>query len=883
MTEPLFEPLTRRERDILALLAQGHNGPEIAEKLTLAVSSVKWHTQHLYAKLGVNSKKQAVARARELGLLGSLPAASAPGLPVTPSGMPGSASVQTAPSPAAQPERKHNLPLQVTRFFGREREVAQLIERLVENRLVTLTGSGGVGKTRLSLRTAEEVLGDFAGGVWLVELAPLSDPALVAQQVASSLGLRDESRRPTLETLTFFLRDRHLLLVLDNCEHLLEACGRLADTLLRACPGLRILASSREPLGIAGEAVFSVPSLSFPDPDHLPPIDRLTDYMAVSLFIDRARLVLPDYQVTASNAISLARICQRLDGIPLALEMAAARLNIFTAEHLADRLDDVFHLLTGGSRSALPRQQTLRATVDWSYKLLSEPERLLFQRLSVFAGGCTLEAAEAVCADPARGGGLEVRQAILAQLPAALPGLLLGAEILEVLASLVAKSMVIANRRPGVDARYHLLEFTRQYAREKLQDAGDSERLHNRHRDFFLEYAESNFPEYGFRKRLTWIRKLEAERENLRRALEWSFSDLTNVEAAPRLVSAMPYLWTSYHEYVNWLTKGVAWCQSHAEISDRIYAYLLGMASNPLAQDDPQTALTWVQQAIDLSRRLGPDGRETLMWNLIVLANQHLRSYVDVAPAQAPFAEAEAIFLALGPDRSAPEKYPWTKAAFAAFKADLANGQGHYLDAKMQASESVRLYEQIGDPWNRVRPQTALGNACLNLGEYEQAREHFLEALSLNVESGGPQQEKAEVIRCQGIVEFRQGSLDRALGHCQESLREAAGFPEYNIIASCLGLCAGIAAKQGQPSRAATLSGASAALWKKQGRKPREDSSLDTLLQGWRDGPDEPAISQAFKAGQALNVDQATAYALSDDVSWNKPDQPGVVTGTRDV
>src|SRR5579859_6359310 len=243
-TKPLLEPLTRRERDILILLAQGLSGPEIAEKLTLAVSSVRWHTKHVYAKLGVNSKKQAVTRAHELGLLSAPPvaAASEPRSAAMRPGVPVSGASQTAPFLAARPEQRHNLPLQVTRFFGREGEVAQLIERLSENRLVTLSGSGGVGKTRLSLRTAEEVLDDFTDGVWIVELAPLSDPALVAQQVASSLGLRDDPGRPVLETLASYMRDRQLLLVLDNCEHLLDACGRLANRLLRACPGLRILA-----------------------------------------------------------------------------------------------------------------------------------------------------------------------------------------------------------------------------------------------------------------------------------------------------------------------------------------------------------------------------------------------------------------------------------------------------------------------------------------------------------------------------------------------------------------------------------------------------------------------------------------------------------------
>ena len=835
--EPV-EPLTRRERDILSLLAQGHTGPEIAEKLTLAVSSVKWHTQHLYSKLGVNSKKQAVARARELGLLGALPAAAAPEPTAAPSEAP--------PSPVAQPERKHNLPLQVTRFFGREHEVAQLMERLGENRLVTLTGSGGVGKTRLSLRTAEALLPNFADGVWLVELAPLSDSALVAQQVASSLGLHDDPGRPILEILTLFLRERKVLLVLDNCEHLLEACGRLADTLLRASPGLRILASSREPLGIAGEAVLSVPSLSFPDPDHMPPIDTMGDYVAVSLFIDRARLVLPDYQVTARNAASLARICQRLDGIPLAIEMAAARLNILKAEQLADRLDDAFRLLTGGSRSALPRQQTLRATIDWSYKLLSEPERQLFQRLSVFAGGCTLEAAEAVCADPAGGDGLEARQ------------------VLDVLASLVSKSMVIADRQPDAEVRYHLLEFTRQYGREKLGDAGDSERLHRRHYDYFLEFAETNVPKIESRDRLVWIRKLAAERENYRRALEWSFSDVTDVEAGPRLVNAMHFFWTSYQEVMDWLKKGVAWCQSHPEISDSVYASLLRWASAPVSQNDPQTGLTWARQAVDVSRRLGPDGKETLMSNLLALGGGYLEQRGDAAPALAPIAEAEAIFLELGPDGFPPEKYLRAKADFAATHAYLANSQGHFQEAKILAHESIRLLNESGDRWGSIWPLEHLGTACLNLGEYEQAREHFLQALSLREQSGD--WTKAYHIRCLGMVDYRQGNLDRALGYCQEGLREAAKWPDYNIIASCLGISAGIAAKLGQPARAAQLSGAAQALYAKQHRNAWEDSSLDTLLPGWREGPDQAAILNAFEAGKAMQPEQMVAYALGDAV-----------------
>ena len=350
--EPLSEALTAREREILERLAQGYTAPEIAEQLTLALSTVKWHVEHVYGKLGVNSKRQALTRAQALGLL----AGSAPTSPAQPPA-----------SPAQPPATQHNLPVQVTRFFGREAELAHIGARLSEDHLVTLTGLGGVGKTRLALRAAEELLGDYPDGVWLVELAALSDPDLVPQQVAATLSLRDVPGRPVLETLTACLRQRQTLILLDNCEHLLDGCARLCDALLRACPGLRLLVCSREPLRVAGEVILLVPSLPFPAAGQSHSPQHIEDYASVRLFTDRARLVRPDYQVAPHNAASVAGICQRVDGIPLAIEMAAARINTLSAEQLAGRLDDAFRLLTSGSRTALPRQQTLRATIDWSY------------------------------------------------------------------------------------------------------------------------------------------------------------------------------------------------------------------------------------------------------------------------------------------------------------------------------------------------------------------------------------------------------------------------------------------------------------------------------------------------------------------------------------
>ncbi|MGH2593929.1 MAG: protein kinase domain-containing protein, partial [Anaerolineae bacterium] len=290
---------------------------------------------------------------------------------------------------------RHNLPIQLTSFIGREKEMAKIKHLLSDSHLLTLTGPGGTGKTRLALQVAADLLEAFGDGVWLVELASLSDPDLVPQTVAAVLGVREEPNHPLTKALVDYLRPKSLLLILDNCEHLIDACAQLVEALLRACPNVKILASGREALGIAGETTFRVPSLSLPDIRHLPSIEQLTQYESVRLFIDRAIAVRPEFRLTDANAPAIAQICHRLDGVPLAIELAAARVRAMTAEQIAARLDDRFRLLTGGSRTALPRQQTLRALIDWSWDLLSDAERALLRRLSVFLSGWTLEAAEA--------------------------------------------------------------------------------------------------------------------------------------------------------------------------------------------------------------------------------------------------------------------------------------------------------------------------------------------------------------------------------------------------------------------------------------------------------------------------------------------------------
>ncbi|HEV7126313.1 MAG TPA: helix-turn-helix domain-containing protein, partial [Ktedonobacterales bacterium] len=369
-------------------------------------------------------------------------------------------------APAAAPDHSTptvptNLPLALTSFVGREREIATVRRLLSQTRLLTLTGAGGCGKTRLALEVARTLAHEapqgvvYAEGIWLVELAALSDGTRVVQTVATVLGVRERPGRSLLDSLTAFLGAKHVLLLLDNCEHLLGACAALADALLRVCPRLTVLTTSREALGIGGERPWRVPSLGLPDPRGGLTLEQAAACEAVQLFVQRAQVVRMDFTLTGRQVMLAAQACRRLDGIPLALELAAARLAVLSLDQLATRLDDRFRLLTGGSRTALPRQQTLRATLDWSYDLLGEPERLLLQRLSVFAGGWTLEAAEAICAG----------------------------EVLDLLAGLVAKSLVLLEEG-ATDARYRMLETVRQYARERLVAAGKAPRLQDRHLDW---------------------------------------------------------------------------------------------------------------------------------------------------------------------------------------------------------------------------------------------------------------------------------------------------------------------------------------------------------------------------------------------------------------
>jgi len=512
-------------------------------------------------------------------------------------------------------ERRHNVPHPLTSFVGREQDIAEIRHLLATRRLLTLIGAGGVGKTRLGLEVAAGLLDAYADGIWLIELAALADATLVPHSAAAILNVREESERPLLATLADALGGQRTLLILDNCEHLIDACAAFADALLRACPNVRILATSRQPLGLAGETTFRVPSLSLTarpairavpaSPDEVIParVDAVPGFVeaplpppvgtnppvarsammsdAVRLFVERGRAAVPDFALSERNLAAVEQICQRLDGIPLAIELAAARISVLSPVQIADRLGDRFSLLTGGSRTALPQHQTLLALVDWSHNLLDERERTLLRRLAVFRGGWTLEAAEAVCADA----GLAADQ------------------ILDLLSGLIAKSLILTVRHSD-EVRYWFPESIRAYAIEKLREAGEAPLLRERHGTWVLALAEQATPELFGPRQDAWLDRLDAEHDNLRAALEWSLATPTTDELAIRLVGALAWFWGSRGH----VTEGRRWLERvRAQSAGRTPEYLracygAGWLAH-LQQDEP-SARHLLEEALPLAREL---------------------------------------------------------------------------------------------------------------------------------------------------------------------------------------------------------------------------------------------------------------------------------------
>jgi len=651
-----------------------------------------------------------------------------------------------SPSAVRGPERPPgNLPLELTSFVGREREVAEVKQLLGENRLLTLTGPGGCGKSRLALTVAFEVVGDFEDGVWWVGLASLSDPTLVAQVVAQALEVREQPNRPLRETLAETLREEHLLLILDNCEHLVEACAALVDGLLRACPDLKILATSRESLGVGGEISWPLPPLSLPDPEDLPPLEELERYEAVRLFVDRTRAIASTFELTERNAAAVARVCRRLDGMPLAIELAAARTKVLSVEQISSRLDDSFRLLKSENRTTDPRQRTLRTTIDWSFELLSEEERTLFRRLSVFAGGWTLEAAEAVCA----GEGIEE-------------------EVLDLLSHLVGKSLVSVAEQGG-EARYGLLETIRQYGAQKLKGSGEEPEIRRRHADFFLELAEEVEPRINGRHRDAWLERLEAEGGNLRAALAWSRQE-AQAETGLRIAGALLWYWFHrgyWKEGRGWLDGALATQESVGDLARTAARAKALSSAGHLAymQGDHSVARSQLEKSVALWRDVGDD--EGLAHALRFLSGA-VQPEGDHALVRSLAEESVGLF------RDGTDTFGLAMSLGRLGSAALA--QGDYAAARAALEEGVALCRETGDDWVLALTLRNLGVAAFRQSDYERGAALLNESLSVLREPG----EKfytTQSLDSLAVVVSMQGDHGRAarLFGAAEALREAVG------------------------------------------------------------------------------------------------------------
>jgi predicted ATPase/class 3 adenylate cyclase len=623
----------------------------------------------------------------------------------------------------------NNLPIQLSSFIGREREKAEVRTLLSTTRLLTLTGSGGAGKTRLALQVAAEALEEFPAGVWLVELAALSDPSLVPKAVASALGVFEQPGRYLTETLADALRGKSVLVILDNCEHLVAACAHLANALLRACPHLRMLATSREALGVAGETTWRVPSLSVPDPQRLPSMDRFRDYEAVRLFIDRAVASAPQFAVTSGNAPAVAQVCHQLDGIPLALELAAARVKVLAVEQIAARLDDRFRLLTGGSRTALPRHQTLRAAIDWSYDLLSQKERTLLHRVSVFAGGWTLEAAEAVCA------GKHVKDH----------------EILDLLTQLVDKSLVNTETIGG-EVRYRTLETIRQYGQDRLLESGEATEIRTRHRTWYLDLAERAEARLHGPEETMWMNRLEVEHDNLRAALGWSTTDEEeDAEIRLRLAVALFWFWTGHTHWSEGSKRlETALAGSGASKSTVRVRALFGEGVLVFRQGDFGRAMALFEESLALARELR-DQRGIAM---------ALRGCGLVHMRQEDFDAATALFEeSLEISRILEDK--WLMALVLVLMGAVARYKGDYARSVALCEESLALFRTQGSKLWIAYTLRATGNAVRIHGDLEKAEGLYRESLTLFDETGD-KWVTTECIEGLALIASAQGNSERA-------------------------------------------------------------------------------------------------------------------------
>ena len=772
-----------------------------------------------------------------------------------------------APLRTAGPGRS-NLPQQLTSFVGRERELADVRHLLEGSRLVTLIGTGGTGKTRLMLEVAAGLADEYPDGVWLTELAPVADPGLVTAEVARALNVQDQPQTPSEDTLADFLRAKSMLLLLDNCEHLISAAATLAESLLEASPSLTIMATGREALGIPGEAILQVPSLSLPAPSqqghhhahggstgHADPgawsFEALAASDSVRLFTERATAVAPAFELTPANAPLVAEICQRLDGIPLAIELAAARVPVLSVGEILQRLGDRFRLLTGGRRTAMPRQQTLQALVDWSWDLLPEEDRRLLRRLSVFAGGWSLAAAASVCGslavnDPSGTAGAE-------------PDTLI---VLDALTQLVERSLVVVE--PGPVTRYRLLETIRQYARDRLVESGETDAIRTRHLAFILDLAERAERHMRGPELIDWLQRLDADADNVRLAIEWGLE--SEPEAGIRLCVALWMYWRLRSvgpELEMWFDRAVEAARSlpppepaDRQVRDILVARTLSEAAFAGATWMNRDACALADEGLDLARATGDlatiSHGLTAAWTARLFAGK-TEELVELGE--------EAIEVA---GRAGD---PWAQAmASSSLAGALTIGSSADVDldhARSLLEGATRFARMSGDEFAMAFVALIRGRMAGATGRIDEARAAFQEAAAFYDELGDDRFALVGLSDL-GHAVRRAGELDEALAILRRTLPEWEHSGNRGAIANQLESFGFIAVEMGEMDRAAHLLGAAMPLREDSGAAmlSYERAEYDAAVVRLRASMGADSFEAAWAAGRTMTAADAVAFAL---------------------
>jgi predicted ATPase/DNA-binding SARP family transcriptional activator/DNA-binding CsgD family transcriptional regulator len=728
---------------------------------------------------------------------------------------------------------KHNLPATRTSFVGRDHELKEINRALTMSRLLTLTGAGGSGKTRLALEVAREHLSIYPDGVWLAELAGLSEGDLIPQAVATSLRVLERPGEPLTETLIEALRDKELLLVMDNCEHLVDEAARLVDTLLASCPRLRVLATSREPLAVPGEVNLSVPPLSLPATTGEATAEALMSYEAVRLFVDRARLRLPGFEVTREDAQVVARVCRKLDGIPLAIELATARMGALALEQVAQRLEVTLDVLGGGSRTAAARQRTLRATLDWSHDLLSENERALFRRFSVFAGGWTLEAAEAVCP----GGGIDED------------------EVLDILGGLVDKSLVVAGTEGGGAVRYRMLEPVRQYATEKLEESGEADDVLDQLAEFFVILAEEAESALLGANQGVWLDRLQTEHDNIRAVFAWALGN-GDKSLGLRLAGALVEYWMACGLY----DEGRGWPEALLAEEGEADALTQAKALETVGwlaqeQGDFERADEAANEGLDLAAEAElRSAVKARFLRILETAAFHRGDYERTR-------ELAERSLALSREAEDRRGIAWSLTSL----AGVASAQGDGKRALELSVESLALARELGG--------TDLGHMLLNSGYEFLLQGDYERAMALNEEAAALAREQGDKYRLHysldnlGWAALMRGDHRHARASFRENLVLCQELHDKLIASESLEGLACILGARRNAERTAKLFGAAETLREAVGfsQSSAQRALREPYLAAARSQLDEAAWEAAFAEGQKMTFEEAVEYALASE------------------